>query len=354
VELLLKNIIKKVSKLTKLERNFFYTFLNENKELDDCFLNILSNIDSATLQLFLEGDQYTIETWNKCMNESNKLNRSQIEQLSPILENTIDNINDLVSEKLKIIENNNELSRKYRDFLKAGNFADSCFYNDKTLGKPTPEKQKYYGTNSVVLDLPEFTEEILINSNILDCIKNRKSRRSYLDVQLTLKELSYLLWTTQGLHNLEIKNSKRTVPSASSEHTFETYLVINNVEDLKQGIYRYLPFEHKLLYLFTYEDLEQKVIKASLVNNFVKNCAVYFIWSTIPYRSEWYYTSEAKKFIALDAGHLCQNLYLAAESINCGTVAIGAYNQNEMDELLKLNGIDEFVIYAAPVGKVAE
>ncbi|MDA3885339.1 MAG: hypothetical protein PF638_07090, partial [Candidatus Delongbacteria bacterium] len=203
--------------------NFFYTFLKEKKELDDCFLNILRNIDSATLQQFLEGDQYKIETWNKCINEANILNKSQIEQLSPKLENTIDNIDDLVSEKLNIIENNNEQSLKYRNFLKAGNFANSCLYNDKTLGKPTPTKQKAYSTNSKVIDLPEFSEEIIIKTNIFDCIKNRKSRRAYLDMQLTLKELSYLLWATQGLHNLEDNNSKRTVPSASKEQTFETY-----------------------------------------------------------------------------------------------------------------------------------
>jgi SagB-type dehydrogenase family enzyme len=353
MDFIMNKIIEKVSKLTKQERCFFYIFLNENKELDDCFLNILNKSDSESLQRFLVGDQYNFETWNRCIKEANVMSEVQIEQLSPQLERNIDNINSIVKEKTKIIETNNEQALKNRNILKAGNFSKSCLYNDKTLGKQIPIKQKDYDNNSIIVDLPEFSEDVVIKKNIFDCIKDRKSRRTYVDEPLFLEELSYLLWATQGLHNIEDNNSKRTVPSASREHTFETYLVANKIEGLKKGVYRYLPFEHKLLYLFTPDGLEEKVKEASLVNDFVKNCAVYFIWSTIPYRSEWYYTTDATKFIALDAGHLCQNLYLAAESINCGTVAIGAYNQNKMDELLNLDGLNEFVIYAAPVGKVS-
>ncbi len=58
------------------------------------------------------------------------------------------------------------------------------------------------------------------------------------------------------------------------------------------------------------------------------------------------------KMIALDAGHLCQNLYLASEAIGAGTCAIGAYDQDKMDAILDVDGKEEFVIYAAPVGKI--
>jgi SagB-type dehydrogenase family enzyme len=79
---------------------------------------------------------------------------------------------------------------------------------------------------------------------------------------------------------------------------------------------------------------------------------VAFIWSCIPYRSEWRYNVAAHKTMLLDAGHLCQNLYLACEAVGCGTCAIGAYNQEAIDEFLGLDGEEEFVVYLAPVGKV--
>ena len=60
---------------------------------------------------------------------------------------------------------------------------------------------------------------------------------------------------------------------------------------------------------------------------------------------------ESHKMIALDAGHLCQNLYLACEAIGAGTCAIGAYQNDKMDAIVGVDGQDEFVIYIAPVGK---
>ena len=72
----------------------------------------------------------------------------------------------------------------------------------------------------------------------------------------------------------------------------------------------------------------------------------------IPYRTEWRYDLLASKVIAVDAGHLCQSLYLASEAIGCGTCAIGAYTQKKIDALLGVDGIDEFTTYIAPVGKV--
>ena len=76
-----------------------------------------------------------------------------------------------------------------------------------------------------------------------------------------------------------------------------------------------------------------------------------FAWATIPYRAEWRYSIVAHKMIALDAGHVCENLYLAAEAIGAGTCAIGAYHQKPVDDLIGVDGEDEFVIYLAPVGK---
>jgi len=204
--------------------------------------------------------------------------------------------------------------------------------------------------NQLIKVINHYTE---LELNLFTCLNNRKSRRKYTDEPLSIEELSFLLWATQGIKGkVNAKATKRTVPSGGSRHPFETYLAINNVTGLHCGIYRYLPLEHSIVFLFTESDQCNRIAKAALNQVFVGNCAVTFIWSVIPYRCEWRYTTESKKIILQDSGHLCQNLYIACEAISCGTCAIGAYDQKLFDELLKIDGIDEFTIYVAPVGKV--
>jgi SagB-type dehydrogenase family enzyme len=98
--------------------------------------------------------------------------------------------------------------------------------------------------------------------------------------------------------------------------------------------------------------LAEKMVKASLGQNYPGKAAVTFIWVAIPKRMEWRYGLAAHKVMALDAGHVCQNLYLACETIGAGTCAIAAYDQEELDKLLNLDGENEFAMYLAPVGKV--
>ena len=128
-----------------------------------------------------------------------------------------------------------------------------------------------------------------------------------------------------------------------------------NVNEIEAGIYRYIPEGHKLLFMFTLDKIENKVDEITLeqpfVANFAKKSPVLFAWSTTPYRSEWKFDITAHKKILIDIGHVCQNLYLASESINSGTCAIGIYDQKKIDNILNLDGEEEFIIYLAAVGK---
>ena len=184
-------------------------------------------------------------------------------------------------------------------------------------------------------------------------VRNRRSHRSLKKRPLTLEELSFLLWATQGIREqLASGTALRTVPSAGARHALETYLCVFNVEGVDAGFYRYLPLEHQLLFEFQEKRAAKRISQAALGQSFVAKSAVTFIWTTIPYRMEWRYDLAAHKVIALDAGHVCQNLYLACEAIGAGTCAIAAYHQELMDQLLRVDGEDEFTLYLAPVGKV--
>ena len=259
-----------------------------------------------------------------------------------------------------------DLFKTYRAFLKGPDWETTPphedWESDQQKGMAEPPPQKAYAKNAKIIDLIpkiEFSSQEF-SVTLLDAISNRRSRRNYSEASLTLKELSFLLYATQGVQKVGIderhsqkKAVKRTVPSGGSRHPFETYLVVQRVEDLTHGIYRYLALEEKLLFV---KPIDEESIKESLSGltysqSFTGKSAVFFIWAVIPYRTEWRYSLISYKDILIEAGHVCQNLNLACEAINAGTCAILAYDQKGIDELLELDGEDEFAIYVAPVGK---
>jgi SagB-type dehydrogenase family enzyme len=223
--------------------------------------------------------------------------------------------------------------------------------SDSNKGVPMPPAQK--SCPSVGLIHLVHPKDFKFEIKLQDAIKNRRSRRKFTSEYLTLKELSFLLWATQGVTDKDI-GAHRAVPSASARHPFETYLVIRRVKELKPGVYRYLPLEHKLFLVSEDEALVTKISTSCFEINSVQmhHAAVVFIWAAVPYRTEWRSGPYAYKYIALDAGHVCQNLYLAVEAIHAGTCAIGAYDQQAVDKIIDVNGQDEFAVYLAPVGKV--
>lgn len=245
--------------------------------------------------------------------------------------------------------------KDYRNFLKSNFDEFDNTKTDKALGITQPPITKPYDSSKKIIELPNINEEIIKNKNIYKCIKERRSVRLYSEESLNLEELSYLLWSTQGINNPNDVPNLRTVPCSGATHSFETYLFIMNVEGIKKGVYRYLPIGHKLLFMFELENINEKVDVMTLdqpfIPHFANKSAVLFAWSTIPYRSEWKFDITAHKKILIDVGHVCQNLYLASESIEAGTCAIGIYDQKMIDDILNIDGEDEFVVYLAAVGK---
>lgn len=242
-----------------------------------------------------------------------------------------------------------------REWLKSNFNLLNNIETDQKQKLPQPPLQKFVEEDAEIIVLPKANKDVITKQNIFDCLMERKSDRIYTEESLSLEELSFLLWSTQGVKKVVGKvnfATFRTVPSGGARHPFETYLVINRVEGLRKGVYRYLPLDHKLIFLFDKNNMEEEVAEAVSGQKFIASSAVIFVWSCIPYRSEWRYDISAHKTILQDSGHLCQNLYLACEAIGCGTCAIGDYNQEIIDKFFMLDGKDEFVIYAAPVGKV--
>jgi SagB-type dehydrogenase family enzyme len=217
------------------------------------------------------------------------------------------------------------------------------------LQKPCPQEVRR-------IKLPDGAEALvrLGRMPVGEAISRRESVRNYTSEPLTLEQLSALLWATQGVREV-ISNAcaLRTVPSAGARHALETYLAVMRVEGLVPGLYRYLPLDGQLAQLAEDAQIGQKAAFACLGQQFVAKAAVTFFWTAVPARMEWRYDRAAHKVIALDAGHVGQNLYLACTAMGAGTCAVAAYDQDDCDELLAVDGEEEFTVYIAPVGRVA-
>ena len=254
-----------------------------------------------------------------------------------------------VNTNIKIIE--------LREIMKA---SSADVISDQQAGLPQPPLERQYAGGKII-PLTNNFKNVIKNNNYLNLLNSRASRRKYSEDALTLEELAFLLWATQGVKEVagnEKKATMRTVPSAGARHPFETYLFVNRVDGLEPGLYHYLSLDHKLEFIGPVENQMGRLREAFGKQKFISNAAVGVVWTVIPYRSEWRYCMNAQKYSLIDIGHVCQNLYLACEAISCGTCAVGAYNQALTDKLLGLNSIpsfekeNEFAIYAAAVGKL--
>ncbi len=241
------------------------------------------------------------------------------------------------------------------EFLKAHVWkAWETLETDQKKQVPHPMLQKPYPDDKALITLIEPEDLTVGKMPLIEVIRQRRSRRKFTSETLTLEEFSFLLWATQGVSEIiaDGRATLRTVPSGGARHPFETYLLVNRVDDLEPGLYRYLPLYHKLCFLQAYTDLVQKVNDSRYWKSWPTSGAVLFYWTVIPYRTEWRYGAISPKLIVQDCGHLCQNLYLASEAIGAGTCAINAYDQEKTDFLLDVDGKEEFTICIAPVGKI--
>ena len=226
--------------------------------------------------------------------------------------------------------------------------------SDQTLQKPQPPLVKTVsGETRLPLPLPAEIDkgEVNLALPLQQAFEQRVSVRRYLNKELSQGQLSYLLWSTQGVRRIQGSvTTWRTVPSAGARHALETYLLINRVCGLEAGLYRFLPLEHQLAIVNLQPDMAEQVTAACLQQKFVRESAVTFIWTAAPYRMNWRYGERGYRYLHLDAGHVCQNLYLAAESLGAGVCAIAAFHDETLNAVLGVDGEAEFAIYAATVG----
>jgi SagB-type dehydrogenase family enzyme len=219
------------------------------------------------------------------------------------------------------------------------------------LPQPPLELPPTAGARQIGLPRPEALQ--VPACDLRAAIERRRSRRRYSEEPLSLEELSFLLWCTQGVQQLLPGATLRTVPSAGARHALETCLSLHRVTGLEPGLYRYRALEHDLEPLRRAAWSPQAMAAACLEQGFVARSAVTFIWTAVRERMGFRYGERGYRYLFLDAGHACQNLYLAAEAIGCGVCAVAAFSDDEVNRLLGLDGEERFALYLATVGRRA-
>ena len=231
------------------------------------------------------------------------------------------------------------------------------FESDQDLKRPQPPlvKPAMAGEHAKIV-LPKDFSRLSMKNQLVDLIRDRHSARVYTQESLSLEQLSFLLWATQGVKALRgtAYATLRTVPSGGARHEFETYLLISKVDGLAAGAYHYLPMEHALELLHPVENMEAVISDALCGQSWAAKANVVFFWAMVAYRAEWRYGIYAHRPALIDAGHVGQNLYLGCPGLGLGTCSIAAFSHELCNQVFGLDGEEEFVVYTAPVGTIRE
>lgn len=229
------------------------------------------------------------------------------------------------------------------------------FESDQDLHRPQPPLVKPAMADQKI-ELPRDFSGLKLKQDLVELIRDRRSARVYTGETMTVTQLSFLLWATQGVKAIRGKSyaTLRTVPCGGARHEFETYLLIRQVEGLEPGAYHYLPMEHALEFLHPVGDMEDAITRSLAEQSWAAKANVVFYWSMVPYRAEWRYGIYAHRPAMIDVGHVGQNLYLACTGTGLGTCAIAAFSHEVCNRLFGLDGEEEYIVYTAPVGTVRE
>ncbi len=183
--------------------------------------------------------------------------------------------------------------------------------------------------------------------SVEEAISRRRSCRDFSPQPLTLAQLAQLLWACQGI--TDSIRGFRAAPSAGATYPFETYVVVGAVEGLKPGLYRYNVRKHALE-LLRAGDIRAKLARACLSQDFIASAPATIVLAAEYERTTRRYGERGYRYVAMEAGHIGENLHLQCEALGLGTVMVGAFFDNEVKELL---GVPEEPLYVMPVGKPA-
>jgi len=221
-----------------------------------------------------------------------------------------------------------------------------------TAALKTTESQKETHNQTEVMEqeikLPQ--PSLKGEMSVEEALNTRRSIRNFTENSLSLEQVSQLLWATYGVTMVSSSGREyKTAPSAGATYPLEIYLLAGNVEGLSPGLYRYSPGRNTLKHEQK-GDLRKQTTDACLGQRMITEAPVSIVFSAVYERTSSRYGKRGEdRYVCMDLGHAAQNTYLQATAMGLGTCAVGAFEDDQLQKVLKLPN-NEKVLYLMPVG----
>ena len=184
--------------------------------------------------------------------------------------------------------------------------------------------------------------------SVEEAILKRRSARRFRAQPLSFTQLSQLLWSAQGITGT---GGRRAAPSAGATYPLEVFIVIgeHGIESLAAGVYHYDVGNHSLS-LHLSGDFRQKLADTALGQSFIANCPIDMVVCALHRRTAYRYGRRGERYVHMEVGHVGQNVSLQAVVLGLATVMVGAFEDEEVVKVLKL---EEQIkpLYIISVGK---
>lgn len=249
-----------------------------------------------------------------------------------------DDINALLGKSLKLFE-------KFHNSTKIKKLPKKVDSSEWPKEWKTVYYKGYERFDEFILPKPVLPKRI----SFKDVLVNRKSERGFSSQPLSLEKLSTLLYYGAGMKKQHEIDEKRFYPSAGSRYPLEVYILSTNVSEVVSGVYHYYLKEHSLEELVLFK--RNSNFKELFSQEWVHKAAITIVITAVPRRSTMKYEDRGYRHILAEAGHLAQNLYLISSALNLACCAIGGYVDNNIHELLDIDGVNESVVYVLAVGE---
>lgn len=238
---------------------------------------------------------------------------------------------------------------KLHPFHQQGDFMKPLDEIDEEVKQLTTRGRKsFYGKK--VIPMPEPTQ--MSEYSIEEVIARRRSLRHYTGQPVDLQTISNILHYSYGITG-RLKNTGlhlRAVPSGGGLYPVDIYMAVNYVDGLNTGIYYYDPFVHRLTQVND-KDMSHTSKEISGYSSMLDQASVTFILSANFWRNQWKYHERGYRVILLDCGHVAQNIHLMCTAYNLASCCVMGFVDNEVDEMLELDGVLEHSMYLITAGQ---
>jgi SagB-type dehydrogenase family enzyme len=241
-----------------------------------------------------------------------------------------------------------------REFIAGTRYPDYSTV-DLVLRVPEPPHELPLKEGQEKIKLPSPKKIKVPDIAVRKAIENWEPVGFFSRSEISLRDLSYLLWCTQGFRKIVSETTQlRNVPSSGSRYPLETYFIANDVDGLETGLYRYLPLSHSIVAERLDSGLTLEMSTASMNFRIMTRAAVTFLWVAVPYRSIWALGNRGFRSALIEAGHTCQNLILAASGLGYEVFPTDMFHDDLIMKLADLDPETQWPVYLAAVGMVEE